>query len=44
MPFKHFRGEEAPRFAHPSELELAQLLEANGIPWLYEPHTFAQGP
>ena len=39
-PFKHFRGGEPPRFAHPSELELAQLLDASGIPWLYEPHTF----
>ena len=22
-------------------MELAQLLDASGIPWLYEPHTFA---
>src|SRR5437867_1240723 len=38
--FNHFRGERSPRFAHPSELELAHLLDASGIPWLYEPHTF----
>ena len=28
------------RFAHPSEGELARLLDESGIPWLYEPHTF----
>jgi hypoxanthine phosphoribosyltransferase len=39
--FKHFRGDEPPRFAHPSELELAKLLDDSGIPWMYEPHTFA---
>ena len=39
--FKHYRGEAPPNFAHPSELELAKLLDASGIPWLYEPHTFA---
>jgi hypoxanthine phosphoribosyltransferase len=38
--FKHFRGDEPPQFAHPSELELAKLLDASGIPWEYEPHTF----
>ena len=38
--FKHFRGEAPPRFAHPSELRLAKLLDASGIPWEYEPHTF----
>jgi hypothetical protein len=38
--FRHYRGHEPPRFAHPSELELARLLDANGIPWEYEPHTF----
>jgi hypothetical protein len=38
--FKHFRGDEPPRFAHPSELELAKLLDESGIPWMYEPHTF----
>ena len=39
--FQHYRGERPPHFAHPSELELARLLDASGIPWLYEPHTFA---
>jgi hypothetical protein len=38
--FEHFRGESPPRFAHPSELQLAKLLDASGIPWEYEPHTF----
>jgi len=38
--FKHFRGDEPPRFAHPSERELARLFDASGIPWEYEPHTF----
>jgi hypothetical protein len=38
--FRHFRGKEPPRFAHPSEQELAELLDENGIPWEYEPHTF----
>jgi hypothetical protein len=28
------------RFAHPVERELAEALDANGIPWLYEPQTF----
>lgn len=39
-PFQHFRGSALPRFAHPSELRLAELLDASGIPWDYEPHTF----
>jgi hypoxanthine phosphoribosyltransferase len=38
--FQHFRGDEPPVFAHPSELELAKVLDAFGIPWEYEPHTF----
>lgn len=32
---------EPPRFAHPVERELAQLLDANGIAWESEPHLFA---
>jgi bifunctional protein TilS/HprT len=34
------------RFAHPSELELAHLLDESGLPWIYEPHTFVleRGP
>lgn len=38
--FKHFRGDTPPRFAHPSERRLAQLFDASGIAWEYEPHTF----
>ncbi|HET7807656.1 MAG TPA: hypothetical protein VFK71_04110 [Gaiellaceae bacterium] len=40
MTFRHFRGEQPPRFAHESERELAELLDAAGLPWEYEPHTF----
>ena len=40
MRFRHFRGKRPPRFAHASELELAELLDAAGLPWEYEPHTF----
>ena len=35
-----FRRSTSPRFAHPSEQEYAELLDANGIPWEYEPRTF----
>jgi hypothetical protein len=38
--FRHFRGKKHPQFAHPAEQELAELLDAEGIPWDYEPHTF----
>lgn len=41
MAFRHFRGKQVPRFAHESERELAELLDAAGIPWEYEPRTFA---
>src|SRR5207248_11432125 len=40
MRFRHYRGKEPPQFAHPAEEELAELLDTNGIPWDYEPHTF----
>jgi hypothetical protein len=40
MRFRHYRGKRAPRFADPSEEELARLLDENGIAWEYEPHTF----
>jgi len=40
MHFRHYRGKEPPQFAHPAEEELAELLDENGIPWEYEPHTF----
>ncbi len=29
-----------PDFAHPVERKFARLLDAHGIEWLYEPHTF----
>jgi hypoxanthine phosphoribosyltransferase len=32
--------DDAVRFAHPSEEAFARLLDAHGIPWEYEPHTF----
>lgn len=38
--FRYFRGNSAPRFAHESERELAELFEEEGVPWDYEPHTF----
>ena len=28
------------RFAHPIERQFAEALDADGIPWLYEPRTF----
>jgi hypoxanthine phosphoribosyltransferase len=40
MEFQHFRGKRPPRFAHESERELAELLDAEGIPWEYEPRMF----
>ena len=40
MRFRYFRGEKPPRFAHESERELAELLDAARIPWEYEPRTF----
>jgi len=40
MDFRHFRGKRPPRFAHESERELAELLDAEGLPWEYEPRTF----
>jgi hypothetical protein len=40
MRFRYFRGDRPPRFANESERELAELLDAAGLPWEYEPHTF----
>jgi hypothetical protein len=40
MRYRNYRGEEPPRFAHPAEREVAELLDANGIAWQYEPRTF----
>jgi len=38
--YRHFRGRRPPRFAQDAERELAELLDRNGLPWDYEPHTF----
>ncbi len=40
MRFSYYRGKHPPRFAHPAEEELAELLDEEGIPWEYEPRTF----
>ena len=40
MDFRNFRGNRPPRFAHESERELAELLDAEGVPCDYEPRTF----
>lgn len=31
---------DRPAFAHPVEREFASVLDAHGLAWLYEPHTF----
>ncbi|HUC34835.1 MAG TPA: hypothetical protein VMR48_03975 [Gaiellaceae bacterium] len=33
-------AQEGPSFAHPVERALAQMLDAHGIAWEYEPHEF----
>jgi hypoxanthine phosphoribosyltransferase len=35
------RVDDAPRFANDAERECARLLDFYGVPWEYEPHTFA---
>jgi hypoxanthine phosphoribosyltransferase len=40
VEFRYFRGKQPPRFAHESEREMAEILDAAGLPWDYEPHTF----
>jgi hypoxanthine phosphoribosyltransferase len=35
------RSAESPRFANGAERECARLLDFYGVPWEYEPHTFA---
>ena len=39
--FRAFRGSAPPRFANQAELECAKVLDYYGIPWEYEPRTFA---
>jgi len=40
VSFRFYRGKQPPRFAHPAEQELAELLDEEGIAWEYEPRTF----
>jgi hypothetical protein len=39
--FHSFVGAQPPRFANDAERECAQILDFHGIPWDYEPRTFA---
>jgi hypoxanthine phosphoribosyltransferase len=39
--FQAYRGVEEPRFANRAELECAKVLDFHGVPWQYEPRTFA---
>jgi hypoxanthine phosphoribosyltransferase len=39
--FHAFVGAKPPRFANDAERECAQMLDFHGIPWDYEPRTFA---
>ncbi|MDQ2983727.1 MAG: hypothetical protein M3R70_07360 [Actinomycetota bacterium] len=39
--FQAYRGSAPPRFANQAELECAKVLDYYGIPWEYEPRTFA---
>jgi hypothetical protein len=39
--FQAYRGTEPPRFANEAELECAKILDYYGVPWEYEPRTFA---
>ena len=39
--FHAFVGAKPPRFANEAERECAQILDFHGIPWDYEPRTFA---
>jgi hypothetical protein len=39
--FQAYRGTEPPRFANEAELECAKILDYYGVPWQYEPRTFA---
>jgi len=38
--FSHYVGAGQPRFGHPIEHDLACYLDAFGIDWAYEPHTY----
>jgi hypoxanthine phosphoribosyltransferase len=39
--FQAYRGAEEPRFANRAELETAKILDYYGVPWEYEPRSFA---
>ncbi|MDQ3893249.1 MAG: hypothetical protein M3292_01080 [Actinomycetota bacterium] len=39
--FQAYRGTKPPRFANRAELECAKVLDYYGIPWEYEPRSFA---
>jgi transcription initiation factor TFIIIB Brf1 subunit/transcription initiation factor TFIIB len=39
--FHAFVGAKPPRFANDAERDCAQILDFHGIPWDYEPRTFA---
>ena len=41
LDFQAYRGRGAPRFANEAELECARILDYHGIPWEYEPRSFA---
>jgi hypoxanthine phosphoribosyltransferase len=39
--FQAYRGSETPKFANRAELECAKILDYYGVPWEYEPRSFA---
>jgi hypoxanthine phosphoribosyltransferase len=41
LDFQAYRGSGTPRFANEAELECARILDYHGIPWEYEPRSFA---
>jgi hypoxanthine phosphoribosyltransferase len=41
LDFQAYRGSVTPRFANEAELECARILDYHGIPWEYEPRSFA---
>lgn len=41
LGFQAYCGSAPPRFANDAELECAKILDYYGVPWQYEPRTFA---
>jgi hypoxanthine phosphoribosyltransferase len=41
LGFQAYCGAEPPRFANDAERECAKILDYYGVPWAYEPRTFA---